>query len=85
MPLDSYTIKELVNELRKEQKEVIQQQAVILTEIKNINARMDDMVAQNKTRNGRIEKLETKVAYIWGGIALLSALGVSNLVTWAGI
>lgn len=85
MPLDSYTIKELVNELRKEQSELVKTQAVILTKLDNIDGRIDDIVTQNKIRNSRTEKLETKVSYLWGGIALLSALGVSNLVTWVGI
>ena len=85
MGADNYTVKEMVTELRKENKEALQQQSVILTEIKNITGRMGEMVQQNKVRNGRLEKLETKMAYMWGGIALLSALGVSNLVTWAGI
>jgi len=85
MGADNYTVKEMVTELRKENKETLQKQAVILTEIKNINERIETIISQNSIRNGRLEKLETKMAYMWGGIALLSALGVNNLVTWAGI
>jgi len=85
MGADNYTVKEMVTELRKENKETLKQQAIILTEIKNINERIETMIKQNAVRNGRLEKLETKMAYMWGGIALLSALGVNNLVTWAGM
>ena len=85
MGADNYTVKEMVTELRKENKDTLKQQAIILTEIKNINERIETMIQQNAVRNGRLEKLETKMAYMWGGIALLSALGVNNLVTWAGM
>ena len=82
---ENFTVKEMVAELRKENKEALRTQAVILTKIENIQAHLDEVVAQNKVRNGRLEKLETKMAYMWGGIALLSAMGVTNLVTWAGV
>jgi len=85
MSEDNYTVKEMVTELRKENREALEKQAIILTEIKNIKGTQEAIVAQNKVRNGKIEKMETKMAYIWGGLALLSALGVSNLVTWAAI
>lgn len=63
----------------------MKQQAIILTKLDGIENAQSEVVAQNKIRNGRLEKLETKMAYVFGGIALLSALGVSNLITWAGI
>jgi len=85
MSEDNYTVKEMVTELRKENKGALEKQAIILNEIKNIKGTQEAIVAQNKVRNGRMEKMETKMAYIWGGLALLSALGVSNLVTWAAI
>ena len=85
MGSDNYTVKEMVTELRKENKQALERQAVMMTKLDNLNDRMTEMVVQNKVRNGRLEKLETKMAYMWGGIALLSTLGVSNLVTWAGV
>jgi hypothetical protein len=85
MGADNYTVKEMVTELRKENKLGISTQAIILTKIENMETQMKEIIAQNAIRNGRLEKLETKMAYMWGGIALLSALGVNNLVTWAGM
>lgn len=82
---EGYTQKELLNELRKEVKGM----RIELTEVKTLQTKQ---LEQQKIANGRTAKNEdkisvinTKMAYIYGGIALLSALGVSNLVTWAGI
>ena len=80
-----YTLKEMVSELRKENKLALEKQAVILERIEHIANKQLEIAEQNKVRNGRLEKLETRMAYLWGGIALLSALGISNLITWAGI
>ena len=51
MGADNYTVKEMVTELRKENKLGISTQAIILTKIENMETQMKEIIAQNAIRN----------------------------------
>lgn len=81
---DNYTLKEMVTELRAELK-------AVRGELIEVQTLQKEQIKQQKIANGRTEKnerrikaLETRMYMALGAIALISFLGLNQLVVWAG-
>lgn len=72
-------------ELKKEMQEVKTELAVLKVTSQQTLEQATKTNGRTTRNEEKINLLNTKMAYVYGGIALLSALGVSNLVTWAGV
>lgn len=80
MSSDGYTLKELVNELRRENKE-------IRAEIASMNALLERTYDQACKTNGRLKKAEEEVRSLqnWksilvGAFSLITILGLPNII-----
>jgi hypothetical protein len=69
MANDGYTLKELVGELRQEQKLQTQHTASILASLENIDkhlTQLNSKVASHEKRFVKLESFQTKVMTAWG-------------------
>lgn len=66
---DGYTIKELVSELREEQKQQTQHTSRILASLENIDKHLEKLnskVASHESRFVKLEGFQLKVMTVWG-------------------
>ena len=83
MPVESFTVKELVQELRTESKQSNATQAVILSTLEGINSHLGKLNSKVATHEKKINSLgtfQTKVMTVWGvSIAVVTTV-ISKLI-----
>ena len=80
MPVESFTVKELVQELRTESKQSNATQAVILSTLEGINSHLGQLNSKVATHEKKINSLgtfQTKVMTVWG----LAIFVVTTVIT----
>ena len=83
MPVESFTVKELVQELRTESKQSNATQAVILSTLEGINSHLGKLNSKVATHEKKINSLgtfQTKVMTVWGvSIAVVTTV-ISRII-----
>lgn len=80
---DNYSLKEMIQELRGEQKEQTRHTAIILTTLENIDkhlANLNSKVASHEKRFSGLETFQTKVMTVWGIAIFIIVTAINKLL-----
>jgi len=83
MPVESFTVKELVQELRTESKQSNATQAVILSTLEGINSHLGKLNSKVATHEKKINSLgtfQTKVMTVWGVAIFVVTTVITKLI-----
>ena len=83
MPVESFTVKELVQELRTESKQSNATQAVILSTLEGINSHLGKLNSKVATHEKKINSLgtfQTKAMTVWGVAIFVVTTVITKLI-----
>lgn len=80
---EGYTVKEIVTELRSENRQALEVQSTILAELKSMNLQLSGVVERvddNQKRINTVETFVTKAQMIWSGAVLVVGYVANQLI-----